>query len=119
MYGCRRVHDDLRDPGETCGQDHVYRPMRLAGLEARIGYTKRPGHDGGKPAVVAPITLERQLDPVGPNQAWATDSTLIRIYQGWRYLGIILDPYPRQVVGWSMQARIHAGPVLKGLLMAV
>lgn len=119
VYGYRKVHDDLRDLGETCGQNRVYRLMRLADIKAQVGYGKRRGHYGGKPAVVAPNTLDRQFDPVGPNQAWVTDITMIRTYEGWLYLAVVVDLYSRQVVGWSMQSRIHADLVLKALLMAV
>ena len=119
VYGYRKVHDDLRDLGETCGQNRVYRLLRLADIKAQVGYGKRRGHYGGKPAVVAPNTLDRQFDPVGPNQAWVTDITMIRTYEGWLYLAVVVDLYSRQVVGWSMQSRIHADLVLKALLMAV
>ena len=112
-------YNDLRDLGETCGHNRVYRLMRLAGIKAEVGYAKRRGHYGGKPAVVAPNTLDRQFDPVGPNRAWLTDITMIRTYEGWLYLAIVVDLYSRQVVGWSMQASIHADLVLKALLMAV
>jgi len=119
VYGYRKIHDDLRELGESCGKNRVHRLMRLAGIKAQIGYSKRRGHYGGKPAVVAPNTLDRQFDPDVPNRAWVTDITMIRTYEGWLYLAVVVDLYSRQVVGWSMQARIHADLVLKALLMAV
>ena len=119
VYGYRKVHDDMRDLGEMCGKNRVYRLMRIAGIKAEVGYNRRRGHYGGKPAVVAPNSLDRQFDPTGPNQAWVTDITMIRTYEGWLYLAVVVDLYSRQVVGWSMQSRIHADLVLKALLMAV
>ena len=119
VYGYRKIHDDLRDLGECCGKHRVYRLMRLSGIRAEVGYGKRRGHYGGNPAVVAPNTLDRQFDPSSPNQAWVTDITMIRTYEGWLYLAVVVDLYSRQVVGWSMQSRIHADLVLKALLMAV
>lgn len=119
VYGYRKIHDDLRELGESCGKNRVHRLMRLANIQAQVGYRKRRGHYGGKPAVVAPNTLDRQFDPVGPNRAWVTDITMIRTYEGWLYLAVVVDLYSRQVVGWSMQSRIHADLVLKALLMAV
>lgn len=119
VYGYRKIYDDLRDLGETCGKNRVYRLMRLAEIKAEVGYAKRRGHYGGKPAVVAPNTLDRQFDRDGPNQVWVTDITMIRTYEGWLYLAVVLDLYSRHVVGWSMQSRIHADLVLKALLMAV
>jgi putative transposase len=57
--------------------------MPLAGIKAEVGYNKRRGHYGGKPAVVAPNTLDRQFDPQEPNEAWVTDITMIRIHEVW------------------------------------
>ncbi len=119
VYGYRKVHDDLRDWGESCGENRVYRLMRLAKIQAQVGYRKRPGHYGGKPAVVAPNVVNRQFDVKQPNQVWVTDITMIRTHEGWLYLAVVVDLYSRQIVGWSMQSRIHADLVLKALLMAV
>jgi putative transposase len=119
VYGYRNVLGNLGDLGGTCGQNRVYRLMRLAGLKAQVGYGKRRGHYGGKPAVAAPNALDRQFDPVCPNQAWVADITMIRTHEGRLYLAIVVDLYSRQVIGWSMRARIHADLVLKALLMAV
>ena len=119
VYGFRKIHADLRELGEACGVNRVHRLMRQAGIEAEVGYNRRRVHYGGKPAVVADNALNRQFDPIAPNQAWVTDITMIRTHEGWLYLAVVVDLYSRQVVGWSMQSRIHADLVLKALLMAV
>jgi len=119
VYGYRKVHDDLRDLGESCGKHRVYRLMRLAGLRAQVGYKNRRSYSSGKPAVLAKNTLDRQFDPERPNHAWVTDITMIRTYEGWLYLAVVVDLYSRQVVGWSMQSRMHSDLVLKALMMAL
>lgn len=119
VYGYRKIHDDLRELGETCGKNRVHRLMQIADIKAEVGYKRRRGHYGGLPAVVASNTLNRQFNPAGPNVAWVTDITMIRTYEGWLYLAVVVDLYSRQVVGWSMQSRIQADLVLKALLMAV
>ena len=119
VYGYRKIHDDLRELGETCGKNRVHRLMQIAEIKAEVGYKRRRGHYGGLPAVVASNTLNRQFNPAGPNVAWVTDITMIRTYEGWLYLAVVVDLYSRQVVGWSMQSRIQADLVLKALLMAV
>ena len=48
-----------------------------------------------------------------------TDITYIKTVEGWLHLAIVLDLYSRQVVGWSMQLRMHTGLLLDALLMAV
>lgn len=119
VYGYRKVHDDLREPGEPAGKHRVYRLMHLAKTRSQRGYNKPKARYGGKPAVVAPNMLDQHFDVDGLNQVWVTDITMIRTYEGWLYLGVVIDLFSRQVVGWSMQSRIHADLVLKALLTDV
>ena len=61
-----RAADDLLDAGETCSENRVARLASLAVIAAQIGYKRRPGRYGGKPAVVADNTLDRQFEvPLG------------------------------------------------------
>ena len=53
VYGYRKVYSDLRELGEGCGENRVYRLMRIAGLRAQVGY-RRPRHRSGPPNVVVP-----------------------------------------------------------------
>ncbi len=107
VYGYRKIHDDLRDMGESCGINRVHRLMRDAGIKAQVGYGRRPGSKGGPPSVIAPNQLRRQFDQPGPNQAWVTDITYIRTHEGWLFLAVVIDLFSRMVVGWSMQSRMH------------
>ncbi|AGI67387.1 hypothetical protein OAN307_c17220 [Octadecabacter antarcticus 307] len=72
VYGYRKLHpshglqanhcravDDLLDQGETCSENRVARLASLAGITAQIGYKRRLGRQGGKPAVAADNTLDR------------------------------------------------------------
>ena len=118
VYGYRKITDDLRDEGETCGKHRVYRLMRAEGLRSQTGYRRRQGHYG-KPAVVAPNRLAQQFDSQAPNQVWVTDITYIRTHEGWLYLAVVIDLFSRQVVGWSMQSRMETDLALNALLMAV
>ena len=49
---------------------------------AQIGYKRRPGRYGGKPAVVADNTLDRQFEVDTPDRVWVTDITYIRTHEG-------------------------------------
>lgn len=118
VYGYRKIYADLREFGETCGRNRVGRLMSMAGIKAQVGYRK-PRHKSGKPAIVADNHLNQDFDVQKPNQAWVTDITYIRTYEGWLYLAVVIDLFSRQVVGWSMQSKMHTDLVLKALLMAV
>jgi putative transposase len=119
VYGYRKVYDDLRELGESCGPNRVLRLMKAEGLRSQTGYAKRKWKGGTKPSVVAPNHLQRQFDVEEPNRVWVTDITYIRTYEGWLYLATVLDLFSRQVVGWSMGARIDSNLVMNALLMAV
>ena len=118
VYGYRKIHCDLRDIGEQCGENRVYRLMRAAGLRAQVGY-RRPRHRLSPARVLAPNRLQRKFEVANPNETWVTDITHIRTHQGWLYLAVVIDLYSRKVVGWSMHSRIKKELVLNALLMSV
>lgn len=119
VYGYRKLHDDLIDQGEVCSPNRVSRLMRIAGIKAQIGYKRRPGKFGGKPAIAVDNTLQRQFNVGRPDRAWVTDITYIKTYEGFAYLVVVIDLFSRRVVGWSMQNRQTTDLVLQALLMAV
>ena len=118
VYGYRKIHSDLREHGERCGENRVYRLMRFAGLKAQVGYRK-PRQRGGPAQVVVPNQFNRQFVTEQPNESWVTDITYIKTHEGWLYLAVVLDLFSRKVVGWSMHTRITKELVLDALLMAV
>ena len=87
VYGYRTLHDDLLDQGEMRCPNRVARPMCLAGIEAQIGYKRRPGRYGGRSAVAINNTLDRQFDVTAPDKVWVTDITYIRTCES---LGVLL-----------------------------
>jgi putative transposase len=117
IYGSPRVHRDLREVGMHCGQKRVARLMHQANLRSVRGY-KRPRYKAGKPASTAPNLLQRQFTFDHPDQAWVTDITYIRTYEGWLYLAVVIDLYSRMVVGWSMKSTMTTELVLDALMMA-
>lgn len=118
IYGYRKIHKDLREIGETCGINHVARLMKKEGLKAQVGYRK-PRYKGGSVATLAENHLKQAFDVEQPNQAWVTDITYVRTYEGWLFLAVVIDLFSRQVIGWSMQSQMHVDLVLNALLMAV
>nr|WP_244516279.1 IS3 family transposase [Acinetobacter kyonggiensis] len=118
VYGYRKIHCDLKDIGESCGINRVYRLMKTNGLKSQRGYRKPRAHTG-TPSIVAANTLNREFNPIHPNQLWVTDITYIRTHEGWLYLAVVIDLFSRLVVGWSMKSRITTDLVLDALLMAL
>ena len=118
VYGSPRVHRDLREDGERCGEHRVARLMRINGLRAIRRY-KKPRYRAGKPALVAPNRLEQNFSVAAPDRIWATDITYIRTFEGWLYLAVVVDLYSRIVVGWSMKSTLTRDLVPDALLMAI
>ena len=68
---------------------------------------------------MAPNTLDRQFEVNHPHQAWVTDFTYIRTHEGWLYLTVAMDLYPRAIVGWAMDKRMTQQLVMDALTMAL
>jgi len=119
VHGYRKLHDDVLDQGETSCVNRVARLARLAGIKAQIGYRRRPGSHGGKPAVVVANTLARQFEVDAQDKAWVTDIIYIRTQEGFAYLAVVIDLFSRRVIGWSLQSRQVTDVALQALLMAV
>lgn len=119
VYGYRKVHHDLRDLGELCGISRVERLMHQHKIKSQTGYKKRRYMKEGTPSSVSPNILKRQFDVKHPNQSWVTDITYIRTYEGWLYLAVVLDLFSRQIVGWSMHARMETDLIMNALIMAI
>jgi putative transposase len=119
VYGYRKLHDDLRDQGESLCPNRAARLSRCAGISAQIGYRRKPGTYGGKPSLVVDNKLDRQFDVSTPDKVWVTDITYIKTHEGWLYLSVVIDLFSRRVVGWATSSRITTDLVLQSLLASV
>ena len=87
----RKLTDDLCDQGELISENRVARLASLAGIAAQIGYRRRPGRYGGKPAVVAENRLEQRFEASRPDQVWVTDIIYIKTDEAWLYLCVVIS----------------------------
>ncbi|WP_156422618.1 IS3 family transposase, partial [Leclercia adecarboxylata] len=118
VYGYRKIHLDLRDSGQQCGVNRVWRLMKRVGIKAQVGY-RSPRARKGEASIVSPNRLQRQFNPDAPDERWVKDITYIRTHEGWLYLAVVVDLFSRKIIGWSMQSRMTKDIVLNALLMAV
>lgn len=100
MFGYRKIHHDLLSLGERCAANTVAKLMRDEGLRAQVGYKRRPGKYGTKPAIVATNQLQQDFNVDAPDRVWVTDITYIRTHEGWLYLAAVIDLYSRKIVGY-------------------
>ena len=99
IYGSPRIYNELRERGER-------------------GY-KKPRFRSGKPANVFANRLREGVEVWETDQAWVTDITYIRTYEGWLYPAVVMDLHSRMIIGWSMKPTLARELVLDALLMAV
>jgi len=119
VYGSPKMRDELRDQGYRCGRHKVARLMRKAGLKGcpKRRYKVTTQRDPSHP--VADNLLEQDFTAEGPNQRWASDITYISTQQGWLFLAVVMDLYPRRIVGWSMNRWMSRQLVIDALNMAI
>ncbi len=61
--------------------------------------------------------LERQFEVEKANDWWVSEFTYIHTHEGFLFLAVVMDLYARNIVGWSMGARITDDLVLDALTM--
>ncbi|EOU6493849.1 IS3 family transposase, partial [Escherichia coli] len=69
--GYRKIHLDLRDSGQQCGVNRVWRLMKRVGIKAQVGY-RSPRARKGEASIVSPNRLQRQFNPDAPDERWVT-----------------------------------------------
>ncbi len=75
--------------------------MDLKALQTKAFKVTTDSHHA-KP--VYPDLMKRGISTSGINQKWTSEVTNIRTTQGWLYLAVVMDVYPRAIIGWSMQS---------------
>ncbi len=91
----------MRDSGQQCGVNRVWRLMKRVGIKALVGY-RSPQARKGEACIVLPNRLRRQFNPDAPDERRVTDITYIRTHEGWLYLAVVVDLFSRKIIGWYM-----------------
>ncbi len=118
IYGSPRMVRELRDRGFPASKERVERLMRENDIRARHKRRYKVTTDSKHNLPIAPNLLDRNFNPVAPNQVWTSDITYLWTDEGWLYLAIVLDLFNREVVGWSLKPRMTADIVTDALTMA-
>ena len=117
-YGSPRMVKELRGRGFPASKERVERLMQENGIRARHKRRFKVTTDSRHNLPVASNLLDRNFTPKAPNQVWTSDITYLWTDEGWLYLAIVLDLFNREVVGWSLKARMTADIVTDALTMA-
>lgn len=118
-YGFRRVLRVLLAEDYQVGKHRVARLMRENGLVARRRCAFCRTTDSKHTYSIAGNMLNREFTISTTNQAWVGDITYIPIAEGWLYLAVLIDLYPRRVVAWAMSRFIDQKLTLSAFNMAL
>lgn len=118
-YGYRRVQKDLQAQQETVGKHRIIRLMKLLGLQPKTRKKFTVTTDSRHDKPIYDNKLQRQFNPLHPNQRWVSDITYIPTTEGWLYLAAVMDLYSRKIIGWSMSSRMKDSLVMDALKMAL
>jgi putative transposase len=118
-YGYPRITDELRDQGEKCSKNRIFRRMCKLGLRAKGKKKFKVTTDSNHNLPVAANLLNRNFCATAPNQKWVSDITYIWTDEGWLYLATVIDLYSRAVIGWSIQPTMTRQLVCDALMMAL
>jgi putative transposase len=117
-YGYRRIHEELVRRGHQINSKRIRRVMAKFGLRPVTWRSFLGTTDSRHTLPIFPNLLQNQTLQ-GPNEAWASDITYIRIRTGFVFLAAILDIYTRKIIGWSIAKRIDNELCLTALKMAL
>ena len=120
-YGTRRIVDELRDRGQSCGRRRVAKLMKSQGLRAIQPKSFKPrGTESRHRLGYNPNLLLDASEATAINQLWVGDITYIPI-QGrkFSYLAMLMDRYSRRIVGWHLMEDMTEALVLKALTKAI
>jgi transposase InsO family protein len=108
----------LAREGVKIGRDAFFEVLREKGLllESLPGCPKTTNSRHSLPVF---HNLVKDMELVGPNQAWASDITYIRTEEGFLYLSLIMDLWSRKIVGYNSGDTLETEGALLSLKMAL
>jgi len=118
-YGRPRLVQDLRDLGHAVGPKRITRLMREEHLRGRSKGRARPRTtDSCHTRPLAENLLARRFEVTSPAAAWVSDISYLETREGWLYLAVVLSVQTRQVLGYSLAARMPDDLVAQAFLNA-
>ena len=118
-YGAERLHQELVANGCVVSLWQVKRLRRKLGIVCKRKRRVIRTTDSNHALPIAPNLLDRNFAPGERNRVWVSDITYIPTRQGWVYLAGIKDVHSREIVGFSLSARMDTNLVLNALTKAV
>jgi len=118
-YGYRRIGALLRREGWQANHKRVLRLMREDNLLCLRRTPFLPTTTNSRHTWCVVPNLTRGIVLTGLDQLWVADITYVHLAEEFGYLAVILDAFSRKVVGWGLEAHLHAELAISALMMAI
>lgn len=120
MVGSPMITADLRSEKKwkTVGTKRVARLMKQMGIRCRYVKKYVVTTDSSHKEPLAENILNRNFTPDGPNIAWVSDITYLKIGGKWHYLTVFIDLFSRLIVGWDLSDSLERSSVIKAFWKA-
>jgi putative transposase len=118
-YGARRIAEEIKANGTSCGRYKAGTLMKLAGVAAKQKKKFKMTTDSKHNLPVSQNLLNRQFEVKEADRFYVSDITYIWTQEGWLYLAVVIDLFSRQVVGWSLNRRMTTTLIMDALRMAI
>ena len=118
-YGYRRMRKALQAVGYPVSRGETRKLMKTAGVQVKQRKRYKVTTDSNHSKPLYDNVLNREFTVSSPDQVYVQDITYIWTQEGWLYLAVVIDLFHREVVGWSMSARMKADLVCDALTMAI
>ncbi|MFQ3193539.1 MAG: putative transposase [Colwellia sp.] len=118
-YGARRIKKVLNTLSFPLSRRKMAQLMKEANVWVRYKkkYKALTNSDHNKPTYQN--ELKQNFAVEAPDKAWIGDITYVWTSEGWLYLFVVIDLYPRKLVGWSMGSRMKAQLFCDALTIAI
>ena len=108
----------LASEGYSCGRYKVRSLMKALNLHAVVPKRYKVTTDSAHGYPLAPNLLMRKFSVPSPDMVWTADITYIWTLEGWLYLGVVMDLFSRQILGWAAENHMRTDLPLQALHMA-
>jgi putative transposase len=111
-YGYPRIGAPLRRDGCQANHKRVLRLLREGNLLCLRRTPFVPTTTNSRHTWRVVPNLTRGIVLTGLDQLWVADITDLHLAEEFGYLAVILDAFSRKVVGWALEAHLHAEPTI-------
>lgn len=119
VHGVRKVRRRLRREGHAVARCTVARLMRAEVLRGVVR-GRRMRTTVPEPVAERPLDLEQRRHAAGrPNQLPVADLAYVATWRGFVHVALVVDVFPRRMVGWRASASMRSDPALDALEQAI